>query len=71
MEKQGINGTILIADYILDEIEHHDGSVANTDSGLLYLPLISYYNVTSPRPELCEFRGLVLLQCKGQSRGHY
>jgi hypothetical protein len=60
-----------IADCIPDEREHQDGSVANMDSGLLCLPLVSYYDATSARGELCEFRGLVLSQGRGQSRGHY
>jgi hypothetical protein len=71
VEKQGIDSTISIADCIPDEREHHDGSVTDTDSRFLCLPLVSYYDATSPRPELCEFRGLVLSQGKGQARGHY
>jgi hypothetical protein len=71
LEKGGLNLTIPIADCIPDEREHQDGNVANMESGLLCLPLVSYVNVTRAIGYSCEFRGLVLSQGRGQSRGHY
>lgn len=71
LEKRGINHTITIADCIPDEREHQDGNVANMESGLLCLPLVSYFDATLAIGDVCEFRGLVLSQVRGQSRGHY
>ena len=71
MEKQGLDGTMSIADCIPYKREHYEGSVEDTDSGLLCLPLESYCNAPSSRPDLCKFRGLVLSQGEGQPRGHY
>ena len=71
MEKRGTNRTILIADCIPDEREHQEGNAANMESGLLCLPLVSYYDATLAMGDVCEFRGLVLSQARGQSRGHY
>jgi Heterokaryon incompatibility protein (HET) len=71
LEKRGMNHTIPVADCIPNERAHQDGNVANTESGLLCLPLVSYVNATRAMGYSCEFRGLVLLQGRGQSRGHY
>ncbi|RDL31802.1 Uncharacterized protein BP5553_09204 [Venustampulla echinocandica] len=71
LEKRGINRTIPVAGCIPDERAHQDGNVANIELGLLCLPLVSYVNATWAMGYSCEFRGLVLLQARGQSRGHY
>jgi hypothetical protein len=71
LEKRVMNRTILVADCIPDEREHQDGSVENMDSELLCLPLVSHYDATHAMGDVSEFRGLVLSQGRGQSRGHY
>jgi hypothetical protein len=69
--RQGINRNLPIADCIPDESGNQDGKVAEIESGLFCLPLVSFVNMTGARGYSCEFRGLVLSKATSRSRGYY